>query len=153
MIHTNGVRQFGFNSFGSVNYASTWQWTRPKQSFIGPIEIQIMEWEENGKKSLYHGETSRTLCTREKEHCYQSRVTHNESKPLLKHNVIHHPGKQSQVQNYKDWQFSGPIIQTGKRRSKNKQQPITSWIPDEFKSRVSSRTGPKSGDHEWTPLI
>ena len=54
-------------------------------------EIQCMECDANGKTSLYHGETSRTLYTRIKEHIRQSREIEN--KPLLKHNSIHHPGK------------------------------------------------------------
>ena len=72
-------------------------------------EIQCMECEENGKKSLYHGETSRTLYTRVKEHFYQSRIPNNETKPLLKHNVIHHPGKQLRFRITKTGSFRDPL--------------------------------------------
>ena len=72
-------------------------------------EIQCLECDENGKKSLYHGETSRTLYTRIKEHLHQSRVTCNENKPLLKHSIIHHPGKQVKFKIMKTGSFQDPL--------------------------------------------
>ena len=72
-------------------------------------EIQCLECDENGKKSLYHGETSRTHYTRIKENLHQSRVTCNENKPLLKHSIIHHPGKQVKFKIAKTGSFQDPL--------------------------------------------
>ena len=53
-------------------------------------EAQCMTCLQNkGKISLYHGETSRTLYTRSKEHLSQG--AGSEDKPLIKHSRIHHP--------------------------------------------------------------
>ena len=51
--------------------------------------------QNDGKVSLYHGETSRTLYTRTKEHL-QRGSGHNEdtSQALIKHNLIFHPNKE-----------------------------------------------------------
>ena len=66
-----------------------------RKTSVGGIgyEIQCVECNENGKKSLYHGETSRTLYTRVKEHLRQGRDATNETKPLLKHSMLHHSGR------------------------------------------------------------
>ena len=72
-------------------------------------EIQCMECNENGKRSLYHGETSRTLYTRVKEHFHQGRDTANESRPLLKHIMLHHPGKRVKFNIKKTGSFQDPL--------------------------------------------
>ena len=55
-------------------------------------EVQCQRcMQENGKISLYHGETSRTLYTRLKEH-FQN--TSHEKPALLKHNDIFHPNQE-----------------------------------------------------------
>ena len=69
-----------------------------------------MECEEEGKKSYYHGETSRTLYTRTKEHLRQTRDNDSEIKqPLLKHNTIFHPGKQIKFSLRKTGTFKDPL--------------------------------------------
>ena len=72
-------------------------------------EIQCMECDRNGTKSLYHGETSRTLYTRIKEHMHSSSDTPHDNKPLLKHNMIHHPGKQANFKIRKTGTFQDPL--------------------------------------------
>jgi hypothetical protein len=52
-------------------------------------EIQCIDCLNNNKISLYHGETSRTLHTRAKEHFRRS----NENSVIAKHSTIHHPNQ------------------------------------------------------------
>ena len=54
-------------------------------------EAQCKECAEEGRMSLYHGETSRTLYARAKEHLRPG--TGCEDKPLIKHTRKFHPGK------------------------------------------------------------
>ena len=56
-------------------------------------DIQCMECLENGNTtSVYHGETSRTLYTRAKEHLHRGQGD-DANKPLIKHLLTHHPDK------------------------------------------------------------
>ena len=57
-------------------------------------EVQCMTClHDNRRTSLYHGETSRTLYTRSKEHL--NRGSGSEDKPLLKHSRIYHPNTEA----------------------------------------------------------
>ena len=82
-----------------------------RKTSVGGIgyEIQCLECNENGKKSLYHGETSRTLYTRVKEHMYQGRDTTNETKPLLKHSMLHHSGRRVKFDIRRTGSFQDPL--------------------------------------------
>ena len=66
--------------------------------------------EEEGRKSFYHGETSRTLYTRVKEHMHQGRDNNNETRhPLIKHNSIFHPGKDMNFNIKRTGSFKDPL--------------------------------------------
>ena len=104
-------------------------------------EIQCLECDENGKKSLYHGETSSTLCARIKEHLHQSRVTSNENKPLLKPSIIHHPGKQVRFKITKTGSFQEPLlrqINEGVRINNNTSDPgfVINWKAEFHQGQV-----------------
>ena len=90
-------------------------------------EIQCMECDEEGKVSLYHGETSRTLYTRIKEHMRQTTNTTNEIRqPLLKHNTIFHPGKEIKFNVRKTGNFRDPLsrqINEGIRINNTRSDP------------------------------
>ena len=59
-------------------------------------EAQCKECEKDGKISLYHGETSRTLYTRTTEHLRNERDQDSttEGRALLKHMAVFHPGEE-----------------------------------------------------------
>ena len=50
-----------------------------------------MECLQDNTISIYHGETSRTLHTRVKEHFHGDQSQDNEHKPLIKHILTRHP--------------------------------------------------------------
>ena len=85
-----------------------------RKTWMGGIGygIQCMDCDGNGKKSIYHAETSRTLYTRVKEHIRQGRHTANESKPLLKHSMLHHSGRKVKFNIRKTGNFPGSAILT-----------------------------------------
>ena len=73
-------------------------------------QIQCMECSRNGKTSVYHGETSRTLYTRMKEHMRQTTSSISETKqPLLKHKMIFHPGREVEFNIRKTGSFREPL--------------------------------------------
>ena len=57
-------------------------------------QAQCKECQKEGKTSIYHGETSRPLYTRAKEHLQQAQRGDSNDKPLLKHANTFHPGKE-----------------------------------------------------------
>ena len=57
-------------------------------------QAQCKECLKEGKTSIYHGETSRPLYTRAKEHLQQTQRGDINDKPLLKHTNTFHPRKE-----------------------------------------------------------
>ena len=62
---------------------------------------------EDGRESWYHGETSRTQFSRQREH-ENGRVKKKESNALNKHEQLHHPGQKADFQFQVERTFQDP---------------------------------------------
>ena len=74
-------------------------------------EAECCECKRQGKISLYHGETSRTLYTRATEHLARDSGENGEEskKALLKHTAAFHPGKEPNFNIKVTGSFNDPL--------------------------------------------
>ena len=66
------------------------------------------EGEEGGIQSWYHGESSRSLYTRQKEH-FKGLEKRKEDNPLWKHQEIHHPTEEPKYKFQAEKFFATPM--------------------------------------------
>ena len=88
-------------------------------------EMECDQCKEEGKVALYHGQSSRTLPTRTKEHVAGYRKNHQDN-PIVKHQANFHPGLQPKLSMKALLFFKDPLsrqINEGVRINQSKSTP------------------------------